>query len=120
MFNCSIASALLFLVFWVLWYVGKMVWPMSIKDKNAFVMWNSIYIHTIFQLVIALLSLPGYLDWSSIYESFRVNKRSKWPWQRENWSEVRKKTIANLLVNELLIYPIPCYLSTIVGIDLNF
>ena len=84
--------------------------------------WGSVIIHTLFQLIGVLYCLPGYfkLGWFSYYDKYQVNKKSLWPWERSNWKEMRTKTLWNILINQFLIYPIPCYLSTVIGIELRF
>ena len=78
------------------------------------------YAHFIAQILIFLLHLPGYLNISTFYERHKINKRSVWPWKRENWNSMKLKTIYNIVVNQFLIYPVITFGGTLMGINLGF
>ena len=115
--NTGLGIVFLFILFWAGWAAGKALWPEETSNRTTFMAWSLFTIHTLFQVIGALYYLPGYFKWSwfSWYEKFRVNKKSLWPWQRANWKEMKSKTVKNLLINQLLIFPIPCYFSTFIG-----
>ena len=73
-----------------------------------------------FQIVSFLIFLPGYMGWSQYYAKHLINKKSSRPWERKNWPEMLSKTIRNLLLNQLLVYPFAVYLSNLNGIRVRF
>ena len=67
-----------------------------------------------------LLYLPGYMNWSSAYRQYAVNKGAKWPWQLPGWPTLRKQLIKNNIVNQLIILPLFVWLSTLVEVKQRF
>jgi hypothetical protein len=115
-----IGVILLLLFFWGGWQGGQILWPQKIEDPSSFIVWNLLVIHTLFQIVVAFLWLPGYLNWFQAFKSHTINRKTSWPWERANWPEVRTKTIWNLLLNEFIIYPTPIFLSAVIGLEIRF
>lgn len=65
--NTVIGLVLLLAMFIVGWCLGKYFWPDQVENEEVFVAWRSIAIHTIFQFLVFLVFLPGYMGWSSFY-----------------------------------------------------
>jgi len=105
---------------WFSLLIGKQFWPESVEDKGSFVFYGEIIIHTITLVLSFLIYLPGYMGWAPSYEKFKINKDSKWPWERENWNQVFKKMILNIILNEIIIYPLVVYTATSMGIKQRF
>lgn len=60
------------------------------------------------------------MGWSSYYAKYLINKKSSRPWERKNWPEMMGRAIKNLLMNQLLVYPLAVYLSNLRGIRVRF
>lgn len=85
-----------------------------------FISIGGIFCHFAFQIVSFLIYLPGYMGWSSYYAKHLINKKSSRPWDRKNWPEVFSKTIKNLLLNQIIVYPLMVYFSNLRGIRVRF
>lgn len=105
---------------WLSLEFGRAVWPEHVEDKGMFVFYWEIIIHTVALGLSFLLYLPGYLNWTTAYQKYQINKASKWPWQRDNWSGMCKKMLLNVFFNDFVFYPIVVYLATSRGIKQRF
>lgn len=120
LFNIILAFSLLFGVMYAAFHLGKHYWPDVVEDKMTFVTLWSMGINYSMMILGFVLYLPGYLGWSEYLAKNLVNKKASRPWERQNWPEVRSKTINNFIINQLILYPIIIYLVNLQGIKLRF
>lgn len=118
--NTVIAYVLLVSILYFGRLLGLYLWPKSIENKVLFYFIAVLSLALGSQLLSFLIFLPGYLNISSFYEKFKINRRSNWPWERENWKETAKKTILNFILNELILSPLFLFGSTVSGIKYRF
>ena len=100
--------------------IGAYLWPETIDNKVLFYFVAVMTITIVAQFISFALFLPGYLNLSPIFEKYQINKRTKWPWERPDWKEVRRKTIMNFILNELMIAPLFLFATTHNGIKYRF
>lgn len=117
--NTALGYTLLFTIFWLAHHYGRNIWPEQVEDKPFFVLIGSVTIHISAQLFSLALYLPGYLG-LSFYQKYEINEKSKWPWKRQTWPLFLKKTIFNLVINQLFVYPLMTFCSTAAGIRMRF
>lgn len=123
--NILIALMLLLGLMWVALETARAYWPNHIEDKELFIFLGTTFCYYAFQTLGFILHLPGYFGWSQYFKDHLINKKSTKPWERKNWSEVKLKTIKNLVLNQLIIAPFAIYVTNkekvSVGTDLpNF
>ena len=108
--NCIVAFLLLYVVLAGGTWVGKYLWPQNIKDPLIFTLISTLIIHVTCQLLYFLIFLPGYLG-HSFYQKYLINKSIQKPWQKQNWSYMRLRTIWYLFLNKGVVFPLLIYSS---------
>ena len=111
---------LLFTMIYVSREVGVRVWPEYVEDKALFFFVGALALHFMAETWTFLLMLPGYLNWFSYYEKYKINKTSTWPWERPDWKIMKRKMIYNLLINQMLIFPFFIGMSGVIGVKQRF
>jgi sterol desaturase/sphingolipid hydroxylase (fatty acid hydroxylase superfamily) len=105
---------------WLSLEIGKNLWPEEVENKGQFIFNGEIMIHTAALVLSFLIYLPGYMGWAPSYEKFKINKDAKWPWQRNDWNHVFKKMVLNIILNEVVVYPMVVYIATSMTIKQRF
>lgn len=103
--NVALAYFLLFMFFYYAPIIGKSIWPQHIENKKLFQLGFSCTIPTIWTLVTSLMYLPGYLGVEA-YKQYEIQPQLKPNWEREDWQEVKWKTLKNLMLNYWIVYPL--------------
>lgn len=118
--NVIIAYFIFYLYFFKLTEYVKSNWPKEVEDKLTFQVILGFSIFFLSTPVYLLIYLPGYLG-ASFYKKYEIEPDRKWPWELPNWKEMRKKTINNILINSLIVFPTYVLIGVkLSGTPLNF
>lgn len=87
----------------------KEIWPEQIEDKVMFQFTLNMSFSIALPLIAFCLYLPGYMG-HPFYKKYEVTPEIKKPWQKDNWPEMRKKTIQNYFLTYFVVSPLYYYL----------
>lgn len=105
---------------WASVEAGSRFWPTTVENEANFILIGSFLLHKLFQLISFGLYLPGYLEIAPAYKPYRINTKTSKPWERVNWSEVRKRALIFVFVNQFIVYPLIMFVSAQMKLNVRF
>lgn len=106
--NALIGFFILYLYFFRLTEYVKSIWPSHIEDKVMFQVIVSGIVYAVSTPLCFLQYAPGYFG-MELYKKYEVEPDRKWPWQLDNWNQLKWTTLWNLLLNNLVVFPLYIY-----------
>lgn len=103
--NIVIGYFILYLFFFHFSTFLRSIWPEKVENPKLLQAFLSPVLIFVMSVSYSLLYLPGYLG-VSFYKKYQIESNNKWPWERENWAEMKKKTIINYVIIYFVMNPI--------------